>query len=496
MRYVPPEFRETRSQQDRLARADAGDLQARLELISLESAEAALDQRRCKHQPERSVLSYLQDPGDGLARYQAASSILEQLADRTEETAYDSVLVFRYIKAHELWKDHPSPDVLSAEDLVKQLDGSDYVQANIVIGTSAQAAKRNCMRMIDSSWGPGWFDKIPISIRDQSWSRAEECSKRTLIQIAANAKQGISLESAVESWTEAIQKRNDPATRREQRSKSRVTPYLTPGDIALLNGVDKGTGMGRRTCDMFFPEEAKEDTLRVELLVPSSSPKAPLPRPDYSIGSKPRATRKRKKVREEVEEEGTGGDVEAEGEDGWVKVGGRSMVKRVRKHLIRKLVDDEDDDDGGSDRGSTSAQSENETSSSQPPSTQPPSAQRTKTTSQDLVAKRRHPKCDGPAVALMFRKFIDLFDEIPSLDTDAGAESRCCDVCRPLVTAKSAYLRSELLQWAVKLEGVQVHTSDGVEIPPSQEHGISPSKKQPVPAQSPLPIHDSDSDGT
>jgi len=102
VRYVPPQIRETRSQQDRLARADAGDLQARLELISLESAEVALAQRRYKHQPERSILSYLQDPGDGLARYQAASSILEQLVDKTEETAFDSVLVFRYIKAYEL----------------------------------------------------------------------------------------------------------------------------------------------------------------------------------------------------------------------------------------------------------------------------------------------------------------------------------------------------------------------------------------------------------
>ena len=42
VRYVLPQIRGTRSQQDCLARADAGDLQARLELISLESAEVAL----------------------------------------------------------------------------------------------------------------------------------------------------------------------------------------------------------------------------------------------------------------------------------------------------------------------------------------------------------------------------------------------------------------------------------------------------------------------
>lgn len=97
VRYVPPTPRETRSQQGRLAKADASDLRARLDLITLEAAEAALSQRLCKHQPDRSMLSYLRNPGDGLARHQAASAILEQLADETEETASDSVLVFRYI---------------------------------------------------------------------------------------------------------------------------------------------------------------------------------------------------------------------------------------------------------------------------------------------------------------------------------------------------------------------------------------------------------------
>lgn len=32
------------------------------------------------------------------------------------------------------------------------LDGSDYVQANIIIGTPAQVAKRNYLRVIDEGW--------------------------------------------------------------------------------------------------------------------------------------------------------------------------------------------------------------------------------------------------------------------------------------------------------------------------------------------------------
>ena len=49
VRYQPASQRETRSQVDRLAKADAGDLQARLELITVEAAEEGLARRLCKH---------------------------------------------------------------------------------------------------------------------------------------------------------------------------------------------------------------------------------------------------------------------------------------------------------------------------------------------------------------------------------------------------------------------------------------------------------------
>jgi hypothetical protein len=136
VRYVPPTLRETLSQQDRLAKANASNLRARLDPITLESAEEALGQRRYKHLPERSILSYIQDPGDGLAKYQAASSILGQLAVETETAGFDSALVFRYIGSYELWRDHPHLEMRSAEDLFRRLGNSDLVQANIIIGTS------------------------------------------------------------------------------------------------------------------------------------------------------------------------------------------------------------------------------------------------------------------------------------------------------------------------------------------------------------------------
>jgi len=122
-RYQPPSTqRETRSQLDRVARADAGDLQARLDLINIDAAETVLAHRFSRHQPERSILTYLQEPGPGVARYEAASAVLEELAEKTEDSAFESALIFRYIQAHHLWKCHPSPTVHCAEDLIQSLD--------------------------------------------------------------------------------------------------------------------------------------------------------------------------------------------------------------------------------------------------------------------------------------------------------------------------------------------------------------------------------------
>jgi hypothetical protein len=492
VRYVPPTPRETRSQQDRLAKANTGDLRARLDLITAESAEVALGKRRCEHQPERSILSYLQDPGDGLARYQAACSILEQLADQTETAGFDSALVFRYIEAHELWKDHPSPDIRSAEDLVSRLGNSDFVQANIVLGTSAQSTKRNCARVIATSWGDDWFDKIPTTMKNPTWRRAEECSKRTLAQIAGNVKRGISLEKAVESWTEAIKKRNNPAARRECQPRSRVTQYLMPDDVATVNRVTEEQGGDGQTSDTLYPSGAGEDMLRVEVAVLSSAPKVSPSRPNYSIGSRPRKTRKRRRA--QVEEGRVECEDELQREGSWVKIGERSMVKRVRNHRIRKPVEDTEDSNGESDYlGSSTDQPRDDRVT--PPSAQSSKTQAVGSLSTCQKGSRPRPTCDGPAVALMFRKFIEFCDEIPSLDNDEASERKCCDACRALIAQRSAFLRSEFEKWATELEAVQSHTSHGDKILPSQEHDISPLRQAPL-RQSPVTAHDSDSAGS
>lgn len=112
------------------------------------------------------------------------------------------------------------------------------------------------------------------------------------------------LEKEVESWTEAINKRNDPATRREHQHRSRGTPYLMPDDVASLNRVAEEHDKDGRASDTLAPTETRKDMLRVEMIVPLSIAKPPPSRPKYTTGYQPRKTRKRRRPQGE-EEDGT-----------------------------------------------------------------------------------------------------------------------------------------------------------------------------------------------
>jgi hypothetical protein len=154
-------LQDTRSQSERRARADAGDLQARLDLILLHVIEDQLSRCFRVAQPNCSILDSLRGGDEALVGYRAASTVLEELADSTEQAALTSTLVYRYIQAHSLWKDHPDPKVTSAKTFLDSLDNSDYVKANIVIGSSTDLSKQRSLKIIDEAWGSDWFDKIP-----------------------------------------------------------------------------------------------------------------------------------------------------------------------------------------------------------------------------------------------------------------------------------------------------------------------------------------------
>ena len=142
---------------------------------------------------------------------------------------------------------------------------------------------------------------------DPTWTGLEGCSKRLLTQIAANAKQGLSLETAVEGWADARYRRNDYSERRRLGIKSKTTPYVIPDDIATLNKIVKDEDRGRRTSDMFFPEEAKEDRLRVEIVAPTSTSKyvASLLRYVEGRRSKTSTTKRRRVQLDEEQDDGS-----------------------------------------------------------------------------------------------------------------------------------------------------------------------------------------------
>lgn len=490
VRYQSSTPRETRSQQDRIARADAGDLQAGLDLISLEAAETALAQRSCVSHPDRSVLDFLRDPGQGTPHYQAASVVLEELAGRTEETASDALFVYRYIQAHSLWNDHPDPNVRSADDLLRCLNGRDYIRANLAIGTSARALKRKRVLLIDTAWGHGWFARIPAAIRKPEWIQAEDCSLAVLTEMAANAKQGISCDMAVDRWRSAIHDRTDFGRRRELRIKTPVTPYLVLSDVASLNQVTEDKDKGRRTTDVFFPDEAGDERLKLEVVpnAPAAAPTTvptPIAKPDYSAGNRPRPSRKRKSV-SKVADEALGQSDEDEGEDanGWRRTAdGEAMIKRVRNHLVRRPVEDADRAD----------HDETPTTRSSPPATN--SNQRY--ASSQLLHEASHspsprqPTCDGPAVALVLRKLIDAFEDVQSYDGDSDMAHKCCDRCRPQTLRALHCLRDMLLPCARALERIKDHRFDCEEVRPSQETNISPHKNGGRREQSPLFVQDS-----
>jgi hypothetical protein len=67
-------------------------------------------------------------------------------------------------------------------------------------------------------------------------------------------------------------------------------PYLILSDIKRLNLPVEDADHGRRTSEMFFPEDALLDRLEIKL----ATPKSPT-RPDYSKVNKSALAKKRKR---------------------------------------------------------------------------------------------------------------------------------------------------------------------------------------------------------
>ncbi|KAI1000004.1 hypothetical protein K3495_g8193 [Podosphaera aphanis] len=452
---------DTRSQAERRARADAGDLQARLDLIPLHVIEDQLSRRFRTAQPNRSILDSLRGADESIAAHRAASAVLEELADSTEQAALTSALVYRYIQAHSLWKGHPDPRVTSAETFLDTLENSDYVKANIVIGSSADLSKQRSLKVIEEAWGSDWFDKIPQELRDPQWMRAEECSKRLLAQVTLNARRGYSLEKAIDHWTRSMQRRTDESARREHRISLPRSRHLILDDVRSLNErvPNDDSSDASQARQVTLPDSPKDDRLRVELVTAFEGTLPPQKRPDFSAARPPRPPRKRKRNTSEAAVVNSSAEESGQEADGWRIVGdGNEMVKRVKNSLIRKPV---------------------QVTSPEPQSSVgnvPPSAQRPLPASKAQQSGRHSPTCDGPAVAMLLHKFIDAFQDMPSLDNDPEADHRCCDTCRPKVLRAFKALEEVLKPCTEDLEDVEKHHYANADIDTSQISDISPLK--------------------
>ncbi|KAK1807589.1 hypothetical protein LTR12_018063 [Friedmanniomyces endolithicus] len=446
-------MQDTRFQRERRARADAGDLQARLDLLPLNVVEDQLSRCFRSARPDCSILTCLRGTDEAVAGHEAAAVVLEELADSTEQAAFTSALVYRYIQAHCLWKGHPNPHVTSAETFLDTLENSDYVRANIVIGSSADISKQRSLRL-----------------RDPRWARSEECSKRLLGQITTSARRGYSLDQAIEHWTQSMRRRTDEKTRREHRIGLPRSPYIILDDVRSLNQTVRADADPPGVAT----ESPIDDRLRVELVTPITPGITPRSKPDYSAAKPSRTSKKRKQDRPEITVEDRSDE-----DGGWrVLANGKGMVRRVGNVLVRKPVATR----SSGLISSNAPSSQQSASPSQPPSPQP---------QVDGDTPHSLRTCDGPGVALLLHKLIDAFREMPILDNYPNAGHGCCEMCRPKALRAFKVLENVLLPCAGDLEKIRVHHFGGSDVPTNQITNGSPHKHGLIREHSSLFIQDS-----
>jgi hypothetical protein len=110
-------------------------------------------------------------------------------------------------------------------------------------------------------------------------------------------------------------------------------PHLILSDIKPLNSPVKDSDKGRRTSDMFFPEDAPTDRLEVKLATLTSPSGSRL---DYSAAAPVSARKRKRDGLGMVEQSEVDEDVSAVREE-WHRSKDGMMVKRFKNQLIRRL---------------------------------------------------------------------------------------------------------------------------------------------------------------
>lgn len=197
---------------------------------------------------------------------------------------------------------------------------------------------------------------------------------------------------AIARWVEHISRRTDHGTRRRERIRGPTVPHLILSDIKPLNNPVKDSDKGRRTSDMFFPKDAPTDRLEVKLAALKSPAKS---RPDYSAAA-PVSARKRKRDGPSVVERSDADEDVAAGQQEWHRGKDGMMVKRFKNQLVRRLPT--------SDELTALDSSPRLTQSSVGSA-----GGHDGISSRHTGAFGDNSTCDGPGIALVFGKFVDLY---------------------------------------------------------------------------------------
>jgi hypothetical protein len=251
--------------------------------------------------------------------------------------------------------------------------------------------------------------------------------------------------------------------------------------------LDDVRSLNEREDDRNVPDSPKHDQLRVELLPPVAPSPQALKKHDFSAAGPPRAPRTRKRNTAKQPVVSMLGDGDLEESDGWrVLENGKEIVKRVGKSLLHKPID----------LTSSEAQSPQYSGSSQQPGPADESTSVTLDQRSGPGKGETHSSltCDGPAVALLLRKFIEAFRDMPTLDNDPEVDHCCCHSCRPVALRAFKILENVLLPCAGDLENVGTHHYAGEDIDASQIADIPLHKRRRTKDRTALFVQDSSDD--
>ena len=135
-----------------------------------------------------SILDQLRTPGKRVTQAEAATQLLDDLAEGVRESSTQALLIWQYVKFNRLWDTHSDEALRSETAFIAGLADRVGVKALFVVGATTTRECRGYIKHIDRHWGPNWIDVLkeynvlPLDVVKDG------LRKNLLIEIARNAK--------------------------------------------------------------------------------------------------------------------------------------------------------------------------------------------------------------------------------------------------------------------------------------------------------------------